>query len=56
VENPADYRFRFESDLGCALVMNLSVNLTLIDLYDNQPALGVPPNEMQFRTSLGVKF
>jgi hypothetical protein len=55
-DNLKQYRSRFESNLSYALLFNFSLNLTVIDLYDTQPAIGVPPNELQFRTSLGVKF
>jgi Protein of unknown function, DUF481 len=50
------YRIRFESTFSQALMANLSFNLSLIDLYDTQPATGVTPNEAQIRSSLGVKF
>jgi putative salt-induced outer membrane protein YdiY len=36
--------------------MNLSLNLTLLDLYDTQPASGVPNNDLQIRSSLGITF
>jgi len=55
-ENPKEYRFRFESNLAYSLWQNLALNLTLIDLYDTQPATAVPKNELQFRTTLGFKF
>lgn len=54
--NLGQYRFRFESTLGYALMLNFSLNVSVIDLYDTQPAGGVPPNDFQLRTSLGVKF
>ncbi len=54
--NLGQYRFRFESNLSYALLLNLSLNLTTIDFYDTQPATGVPSNDFQLRTSLGVKF
>ena len=37
-------------------MMTFSLNFTVVDLYDTRPALGVPRNEFQFRTSLGFKF
>ena len=55
-DNPGQYRSRFESTLGYALLLNFSLNLSVIDLYDTQPATGVPQNDFQLRTSLGVKF
>jgi putative salt-induced outer membrane protein YdiY len=56
VEDVEQYRLRFESTLSYALILNFSLNLTAIDLYDTRPATAVPPNELQFRTTLGVKF
>ena len=55
-QDPKEYRFRFESNLGYSLWQNLALNLSVIDLYDTEPALAVPKNELQFRTSLGFKF
>ncbi|HWF18195.1 MAG TPA: DUF481 domain-containing protein [Verrucomicrobiae bacterium] len=53
---PSQYRMRFESTLTYALLLHLSYNLTVADYYDTQPTLGVPNNDLQIRTSLGVKF
>jgi hypothetical protein len=50
------YRMRFESTLSYALMLNLSFNLAVVDFYDTAPAAGVPNNDFEFRTSLGVKF
>lgn len=50
------FRMRFESTLSYALLLNVSLNFSVIDLYDTQPAAGVPNNDFQLRTSLGVKF
>jgi hypothetical protein len=51
-----EYRMRFESTLSYALMFNISLNFSVIDLYDTQPTAGVPNNDLQLRTSLGVKF
>jgi hypothetical protein len=56
VDNLGQYRSRFESTLSYALMLNFSLNVSVIDLYDTQPATGVPANDFQLRTSLGVKF
>ena len=56
VEDLEEYRFRFESTLSYALMLNLSLNLSVVNFYDTQPVPGVPPNDLQVRTSLGVKF
>jgi hypothetical protein len=50
------YRSRFESTLSYALWQNLSLNLTVLDLYDSKPAEDVPYNDLQVRSSLGWKF
>jgi putative salt-induced outer membrane protein YdiY len=50
------YRIRFESTFSEALIKNLSLNLSVIDLYDTRPAAGVTQNELQIHSSLGIKF
>lgn len=50
------YRMRFESTLSYALLQNISLNVSLLDLYDTQPAVNVPNNDFQLRTSLGITF
>ncbi len=55
-EDLGEYQLRAEGNLGLGIVRSLSVNLTLLDLYDSQPAPNVPNNELQFRMSLGVTF
>lgn len=50
------FRSRFECNLSYALIFNFSLNFTVVDLYDTRPAMGVPNNDFQFRTSLGFKF
>ncbi len=50
------YRSRFESTLSYALWLNLSLNVTVLDLYDSKPAQEVPSNDLQVRSSVGVKF
>ena len=44
------------TNLSYSLLANLALNFTVLDLYDTEPAAGVPRNELQFRSSLGVKF
>ncbi len=36
-QEPGTFRFRFESNLAYALLENLSLNLSLIDLHDTAP-------------------
>jgi putative salt-induced outer membrane protein YdiY len=54
--SPSEFRMRFESNLSYALILNFSLNFTVVDFYDTQPAATVPNNDFQFRTTLGVKF
>jgi putative salt-induced outer membrane protein YdiY len=56
VDYVTQFRGRFESNLSYALSLWLSLNFTVIDQYDTRPALTVPNNDLQLRTSLGVKF
>jgi hypothetical protein len=50
------YRFRFESNLRYALASNLFVTFSVLDQYDNEPATGVGPNDLQVRSTVGLKF
>lgn len=50
------YRLRFEGTLSYLLMKNLSLNLSLLDVYDARPARSVTPNDLQVRSSIGVKF
>lgn len=52
----SQYRMRFESTISYALIWHLAWNLSVVDFYDTRPAIGVPNNDLQIRTSLGVKF
>jgi len=56
VEQFDQYRFRFESNFRYHLMANLSLNLTVIDQYDTQPPDAVTRNDLQLRSSVGVKF
>ncbi len=56
VEDWGKYRFRFESNLRYILINNLSFVVTAVDQYDTQPAAGVGRNDLQFRSSISVKF
>ena len=49
-------RGRFESTLSYELWRNLSMNFTLLDFYDSEPADNVSRNELQIRSAIGVKF
>ncbi|HYG22285.1 MAG TPA: DUF481 domain-containing protein [Verrucomicrobiae bacterium] len=50
------HRMRFETTLKYELWKNISLNLTLLDLFDTHPAEDVDENELQVRSSLGLKF
>lgn len=50
------YRIRFETNLRYALLQNVFFNLSLIDIYDSEPATGVSRNDLQVRSSIGVRF
>ena len=51
-----EYRMRLESTLRYPVSNLLSLNLDVIDLYDTQPARGIPQNDLQVRSSIGVTF
>ena len=51
-----DFRARAESSLNYALWRNLSLRLSLLDLYDTKPAQNVANNDLQIHTSVGIKF
>jgi len=56
VEDFDVFRFRFETNLRYQLFSKLSWNLTVIDQYDTRPAQTVTRNDLQVRSSVGVKF
>ena len=55
-DNPNQFRMRFETTLSCALLLNMSWNFSLVDFYDTEPAVSVPNNDFQLRSSIGIKF
>lgn len=55
-EDFSEYRFRFESNLRYALINNVSFIVTVLDTYETETARGVPQNDLQVRSSIGVKF
>jgi putative salt-induced outer membrane protein len=56
VEKVEEYKVRFESNLRYGLGSNLSLVLTVLDLFESKPAAGVSQNDLQVRSSVGVKF
>lgn len=55
-EDSGQYRIRFETNFRYAMVQNIFLNLSIIDTYDSQPANHVTQNDLQVRSSVGVKF
>ena len=55
-DDAGEYKVRFEANLRYWLKSNLSLNLTVINLYDTRVATGIEPNDLQIRSSIGVKF
>jgi putative salt-induced outer membrane protein YdiY len=55
-EDTSQFRFRLDSTFSYKLIENLSLNLTVIDLYDTDPAPEVDKNEFQIRSSIGITF
>jgi putative salt-induced outer membrane protein len=54
--DPQVYRLRVEANLRYWLRSNLSLNFTVINLYDTVTAKGVGQNDLQLRSSVGLKF
>lgn len=50
------FRLRGEANLRYWLRANLSLNLTVIDVFETRHALNVTRNDLQIRSSIGVKF
>jgi hypothetical protein len=50
------YRLRVETSVQYPLARSLYLNLTALDLYDTHPVAGVNHNDLQLRTTLGLKF
>lgn len=56
VEKPNEYKLRFESNVRYALNSNMYLVLTVLDLFESRPAAGVSKNDLQVRSSVGIKF
>lgn len=50
------FRLRFESNLRYKLWQNISLALSVLDLYDTKPAPGIGKNDLQVRSMLGISF
>lgn len=55
-EDFSQFRFRFDSTFSYKLIENLSLNFSVIDLYDTDPAPTVDQNEFMIRSSIGITF
>jgi hypothetical protein len=51
-----NFRLRLESTLSFALINRVSLNFTVVNLFDSQPAPGVESNQLQIRSTVGVHF
>jgi putative salt-induced outer membrane protein YdiY len=56
VEDPGEFRARLDSALSFGLWQNLALKLSVLDLYDTDPANGVDRNDLQIRSSLDITF
>lgn len=56
LENTDEFRTRLDATLSIGLWKNLTLDLTLLDLYDSAPANDVDKNELQIRSALGINF
>ena len=54
--NISEFKLRFEANLKYWLRQNLFLNLSMIDLYDTMTVRGVDSNDIQIRSTIGVKF
>lgn len=56
MEDFGEYRLRLENNWRYPLTDRLSLDLVLIDLYDTLAPPGVVKNDLQIRSTLGIKF
>jgi putative salt-induced outer membrane protein YdiY len=54
--NLTNFRIRFENTLSYLLWKNISANFSILDFYDTQPAPGIENNELELRSTIGLKF
>ena len=55
-EDAEQFRLRLEANTNYKLFANMSLNLTLLEQYDTDPAPKVDQNELQIRSSIGLTF
>jgi Protein of unknown function, DUF481 len=51
-----ELRYRFESNIAYAIWRKLSLNFTLLDVYDSHPADDATRNDLEIRSALGYGF
>ena len=56
VEYPGHYRVRCEGSMHYSLLKHLTLNFSVVNFYDTQPAQGTQHNDLQVHSSLGVTF
>ncbi len=56
IEDLGEFRVRLEASLSYGLWQNLALKLSVLDLYDTDPASGVEHNELRIRSLLEFTF
>ena len=56
IDRLGDYRLRTEVNLSYLFHNNAALRLTVIDLYESNPPVKVSKNDLQIRSSIGIKF
>ena len=56
IDEPGEFRVRFESNLRYSFWKNVYLTLGVIDQWESDPAPGVSQNDLQIRTSVGARF
>lgn len=56
IQHFGEYRLRLEGTVRYPLSTKLSFNVIVIDQYDTQPAKGIDKNDLQLRSTLGLRF
>lgn len=56
VQDANQFRLKLDSNLRLQLIDNLSLNLSVVDFFDTDPAPNVDKNELQIRSSIGITF
>lgn len=56
VQDANQFRLKLDSNLRFQLIDNLSLNLSVVDFFDTDPAPNVDKNELQIRSSIGITF